>query len=626
MKRRFLLLVFMVAALVGYAEVKTINLTKPGTIGAELGNITSAASWTKLVITGPMNDDDFRLLAQRFNNGVCANLSTLDLSGVTGVTKIPTSAFRGTETLVKVSLPEQITVIGAGAFYGQKDLSILNLPEALTEIGSQAFYQCNSLIVKKLPSKLARVGKGTFVNCQSMEGEITIPATLTDIGEGAFGLTKITAFKVEDGNTAFVADASGVLYNRGKSLLVQVPGGIEGNVVVPEGVLKFGKFSVAGCTKLRNITIPSTVMEFGDAVFMNDEMLEKLHLPASLTVIGEASFANLKGLSDITVDEGNPLLSSVGGVLYDKNQTKLQLYPALKPEESYEVPSTVTVIDADAVSGQKYLKSIALPAGLTTIGISAFSEATALERIDIPASVDSIGFRAFAYCENLKTANLRNCKLETLNSGVFGYCTSLENISLPASLTSIESDALAATAIKTFVFPENVTKVGPFVFAYCENLTTVYLNSKMEYFGTALIYNLLFVNHTNRQILTDIYMPLNEPPVVGTDALQSISDEGKTEWSVLQNATLHVPAGCRNAYVNSELGESVGEIVEEGNILDLYKAALGQAVTNEVKAPFVGEKQAVGIYDVSGQKLSSLQKGLNIVRYNDGSAKKVMVK
>ena len=37
-----------------------------------------------------------------------------------------------------------------------------------------------------------------------------------------------------------------------------------------------------------------------------------------------------------------------------------------------------------------------------------------------------------------------------------------------------------------------------------------------------------------------------------------------------------------------------------------------------------GEKEVVGIYSVNGAKSNSLQKGLNIIKYSDGTAKKVI--
>ena len=69
-----------------------------------------------------------------------------------------------------------------------------------------------------------------------------------------------------------------------------------------------------------------------------------------VTSIGGEAFFDCSSLSAITVDASNPAYSSVDGVLFDKNQTALIVYPAGKVG-GYTIPNSVTSIGDAAFAG-----------------------------------------------------------------------------------------------------------------------------------------------------------------------------------------------------------------------------------------------------------------------------------
>ena len=80
-----------------------------------------------------------------------------------------------------------------------------------------------------------------------------------------------------------------------------------------------------------------------------------------------------------------------------------------------------------------------------------------------------------------------------------------------------------------------------------------------------------------------------------------------------REATLHVPAGCKNAYKQIECWKNFY------NIQDDAVTGIDATLMNS------GEKTIKEVHDLGGKQLSQPQRGLNIVKMSDGTTKKVVV-
>ena len=124
----------------------------------EAGQLTKAAieqavadgTGITLTLSGPMDDTDAQALYDYFNNNTDNHVSTLDMSGVTGLTTILVSTFERTKNLKNVMLPASVTKIEKGAF----EFSGLETITAdhVTTVESYAFKDCKSLTTLKLTS------------------------------------------------------------------------------------------------------------------------------------------------------------------------------------------------------------------------------------------------------------------------------------------------------------------------------------------------------------------------------------------------------------------------------------------------------------------------------------------
>lgn len=111
----------------------------------------------------------------------------------------------------------------------------------------------------------------------------------------------------------------------------------------------------------------------------------KIELPATVrllcgvyrraTLTGSNAFGNL---AEVTADESNPYLCAVDGVLFNKEMTRLILYPAAKKDAIYAIPDGVTDVKEGAAEGgyvfgnNLYLRHLMIPASFTCEGIDSY--------------------------------------------------------------------------------------------------------------------------------------------------------------------------------------------------------------------------------------------------------------
>lgn len=212
------LLSLIVSSFFGFVNATvtdTVNVTKPGTLGAGGGRYFSTV--TNLTVTGIIDARDFLVMK------AMPVLSVLDLSNVTiaaykgaggtvdsnnityAANAIPPYAFNtppscigcppyNNTRLTSITLPTNITSIGDHAFANCKNLSgTLTIPSSVTYIGSRAFGGCSFTGTLTIPSSVTYIGSSAFGGCSI--GTITIPSSVTYIGDYAFsycfGLTSI---------------------------------------------------------------------------------------------------------------------------------------------------------------------------------------------------------------------------------------------------------------------------------------------------------------------------------------------------------------------------------------------------------------------------------------------------
>ena len=158
-------------------------------------------------------------------------LAFTELKYFTSLEKIADNAFEGCASLIKITLPEQITTIGVWALKGCKNLKKIAIPNAVTEIGVYAFNGCTSLTSVTIGNSVTTIGGCAFSGCTSLTS-IIIPDSVTSIGYSAFnGCTSLTS------------------------------------IIIPDSVTSIEKGTFFGCTSLTSVTIGNGVTSIGEEAF-----------------------------------------------------------------------------------------------------------------------------------------------------------------------------------------------------------------------------------------------------------------------------------------------------------------------------------------------------------------------
>ena len=248
------------------------------------------------------------------------------------------------------------------------------------------------------------------------------------------------------------------------------------------------------------------VTSIADWAFINCfNSLTSIDIPCSVKYIGYDIFSGGYSLTNISVAEDNTAYSSVDGILFDKDKTKLIKYPAKKTDASYSIPDSVTSIGYAAFCHCMSLTSVTIPDSVTDIDAIAFAGCTNLTSIRIPDSVKSI-IGVFDGCTSLTSITLPS-SLTYIGGNAFYNCTSLKSIEIPDSVTCIGEWAFRnCTGLTSITIPSSVTSIGLAAFQDCINLTDVTISN-----GVTSIYEVAFAGCTG---LTSITIPSSVTSII----------------------------------------------------------------------------------------------------------------
>ena len=277
-------------------------------------------------------------------------------------------------------------------------------------------------------------------------------------------------------------------------------------IIIPKTVRKISDYAFYGMNNLESINIESesALESIGTGAFMNCKSLSAFSLPESVKKIGGGAFAGCSSLTyfsiganvnkiepnvffacdkltEINVAAGNMNYSSLDGVLFDYNKTRLLEYPYGKTGDSYTVPASVTEIGEWAFYGNKTLQAINLNQ-VIFIRRYAFLDCTNLASI----TANQVRFAEEDVVSGTTWLKNSSDDLAVLGKALIKYQGNAETVNL-SGVASIAPFAFSENAdLKSIVADGSLINIGSNAFFECENLTDIYLNNtnQMVFVGT----------------------------------------------------------------------------------------------------------------------------------------------
>lgn len=345
-----------------------VNLTEAGTLGKVIRSFKKNPDKIRnLKVSGPITTEDFYFMRDSMAILEAINLkearvvnAMYDNSGKTQDDIIPYHAFSEKKTLSHFSFPEKVTYIGLRAFYNTSLSGALIIPDDVIEIGADAFQETLIGSVSFSP-RLNKIGGYAFNHCTSLTGTLTLPETLTYIGEFVF---QTCAFKGE----------------------LHLPNSLE--------YIGSCSFNDAGYF-VGNLRIPDKITELHGATFSSGQQGSfkngKLNLN-NVTKYGSSEFQCCAFSGDLIIPEGT----------IEIPESFFVDYYGVGNLSRVVFPNSLRRIGESAFEGQnKMCGNIIFPEGLVTIGEEAFKLCPQIPSVELPSTLQMVGESAFNGCFNL---------------------------------------------------------------------------------------------------------------------------------------------------------------------------------------------------------------------------------
>lgn len=600
-----------------------------------------------------------------------------------GTTEICGNAFSGCTGLYHISIPNTVTSIGEYAFrycsslnyvvipnsvtsisdyvFADSGISSVTLPNSLTEIPSCAFYNCKVLNNVIIPKSVERIGREAFANCTRLSN-ITIPESLSYIYAAAFnGCTSLSSIVLPNSNYLWIdketfANCTGLL-----------------SVSIPESVCSIYEKAFAGCKNLKTVTIPKGVYEIEEGAFSGCSNLS-VELPDSITRLGNNSFdTNAK----VYAKRGSITLINLWITkqkCYDIDSTTCVLLPPTlkvqttassfkvwidnyykeyeyKYNSSYGLEDTVnniiqidsTGIDPDtyidykiSISAfkDKYYYSFKSPTisteklVLTTSQPKVISEGNVIVQANtnIDDAETNVGFewRRTDWTDDFESKSGHGYLYE---GTMEGYIRSLNSKYMWKYRPYYESNS------GTRYYGE-WKGIDPSDFSYFEPTVHTYANAVVggdnNQSGTTVTLKGYVQRGTdNIQVQGFVYWPTNGPSlakgmITRAASVPNYAKRAEGHGTVMEVTITDLEPNTDYSYTTfvttSEnetfYGEEQSFKTKDGSATGIGKERMDKTM----------QKSATAIFDLFGRKHDMPQKGINIIRYEDGTVRKIVVK
>ena len=453
-----------------------------------------------------------------------------------------------------------------------------------------------------IPDSVTKIGEGAFANLSGLK-TIIIPGTVKEIGSNAFAYNKTLE-----------------------------------NVIMQEGVEVIGYMAFSNCENLKNVVFPNSLLKIGDMGFYQCYSLTQVELPDKIEEIKSYCFhqcINLKSLK---------LPSNLKAIRYSAlNSIKIS---------EIKIPETVEQIEDYAFSGcsnlesidltgnskyiyengmlmskekdkilfisDKYMKSIttfAIPEGITSFNIAVTSY-TNINKLIIPSTLVGIGEEIFPRTIVEVEVTEGNNKFVSENSILYDkdtkrlkMCYSKEqNIKIQEGIEAIGGYSfMQATNAVQIDFPDSVTALSGQVFSSCSKLKQINLGKNVSYIDPVIM---LFGCNANVSISSE------NPNYVVEDGILYSKDKSKLVACLeMKTGELVIPSTVKQIEKSAFNNQKITKVVMREGVEVIVGAAFTQCASlTEVVIPSSTKQIGGGAFERCGSlTIINIQKPENSI-------------
>ena len=277
------------------------------------------------------------------------------------------------------------------------------------------------------------------------------------------------------------------------------------SIVLPKSIKSLSNNSFSRAEIRQDLLLPDSLRSIGECAFLGVGGVTNIFVPRKVENIGLKAFGTMLNLQNIYVDTLNQYYTSLDGVLYNKEKTKLISFPPAITGR-YIIPTDTRIIGTCAFENCK-INEIVIPNTVAILEEASFSVCVNLTKIHIPASVACIRGGVFRGCKNL-----RDFSIDTLNSNykivdnvlysinmdtLHSHHLASDSVCVVNGVKIIGVDAFAATAnLKVVVLPEGVEELQYGAFQ-SSNIRTIYLPQTLKSIGESAFWETRLLKKVN---------------------------------------------------------------------------------------------------------------------------------
>ena len=289
---------------------------------------------------------------------------------------------------------EQMEIIKGDLLLNTKDKSLIKIAQSLNiqvnpyDIvdGRLLSSYENLLLVDNngtltIPDSVTKIGEGAFSNVEGLK-TIIIPGTVKEIEKNAFmGNSTLETVIMKDGVEKIKHSAFRECKNLKKVVMPNSVVELESQVFygdtnlsdinISTGLTSIPSYAYCNCKKITNIEIPENVISIYDSAFSGCTDLAEISFHKNLKYIGLDVFYNTPSLSTLNIDSDNDLYKFENGILIglDKGDIVLILSDAVSGD-TFTVPDGVKILNSDLLNNYTTITKVNISASVTSINAS----------------------------------------------------------------------------------------------------------------------------------------------------------------------------------------------------------------------------------------------------------------